>query len=365
MRRMVPFLLALGCGGAGAPPGRPAPPDAPDPAPPARFTNPVLDRDFPDPATYRAPDGTFYAYATQTGGDRGMVNVQAARSHDLVTWELLGEVMPDKPAWARSTQDFWAPHLHVAGGAHLLYYSAKPDGDDGMCIGVARGTSPAGPFRDDGKPILCGKGIEVIDPFPFDDPATGKSLLYWGSGGAPIFVRELDETRTAFAPGSAAVALLRATPGKAFESLLEGPWVHLRDGTYYLYYSGDDCCGNGSPRRPPRYATMVARSRSATGPFTPMGHLLLGDNGRWLAPGHNAIVTDDAGVDWIVYHAMDVRQPLIEGTQFARRSLLIDRVAYDADGWPAIAGDSASVTPQDAPVVRERARALVPPGASR
>jgi arabinan endo-1,5-alpha-L-arabinosidase len=33
---------------------------------PATYTNPVLDCDFPDPAVILAPDGFYYAYATQT-----------------------------------------------------------------------------------------------------------------------------------------------------------------------------------------------------------------------------------------------------------------------------------------------------------
>lgn len=343
----VPLLAT--CGGADGPAATGA-------TEPATYTNPVLDRDFPDPAIHRAADGWFYAHATQTTG----VNVQAARSRDLVHWDLLGEVMPEKPAWARTTQDFWAPHLHVADGKTFLYYSARPDQGDGMCIGVATGAGPAGPFRDQrGAPILCGKGIEVIDPMAFDDPATGKRLLYWGSGGAPIFVQELDETRTDFAAGSRPIELLRATPKKPFESLLEGPWVHRRGDWYYLFTSGDDCCGNGNPRRPARYAMMVARSRSATGPFTPMPgatSIVLGDGARWLAPGHNAIITDDAGTDWVVFHAMDAKNPLIAGTQFARRALLIDPIRWRDDGWPEVAGAAPSEVPRPAPVVRTRTR---------
>ena len=32
----------------------------------ANYANPVLDSDFPDPAVLKAPDGFYYAYATQT-----------------------------------------------------------------------------------------------------------------------------------------------------------------------------------------------------------------------------------------------------------------------------------------------------------
>ena len=50
-----------------------------------------------------------------------------------------------------------------------------------------------------GMPLLLGAGFEYIDPMAFDDPATGKRLLYWGSGFQPIKVQELSEDRLSFA----------------------------------------------------------------------------------------------------------------------------------------------------------------------
>ena len=41
-----------------------------------------------------------------------------------------------------------------------------------------------------------------------------------------------------------------------YQRLVEGAWVHRRDGWYYLFYSGDNCCGPNA-----HYATLVARSR--------------------------------------------------------------------------------------------------------
>jgi arabinan endo-1,5-alpha-L-arabinosidase len=46
--------------------------------------NPVLDRDFPDPAVLRAPDGWYYAYSTQSADGRREINIQSARSRDLM-----------------------------------------------------------------------------------------------------------------------------------------------------------------------------------------------------------------------------------------------------------------------------------------
>src|SRR6476469_6122206 len=95
------------------------------PAAPAKgcYLNPVIDADFPDPAVIRAPDGFYYAYATQTKVGDKWINIQLARSSDLVTWRQLGDALPAKPNWASKTQDFWAPHVTRRGDTYYMYYS--------------------------------------------------------------------------------------------------------------------------------------------------------------------------------------------------------------------------------------------------
>jgi len=123
--------------------------------------------------------------------------------------------------------------------------------------------------------------------------------------------------------------------------------VTRREDFYYLFYSGDNCCGPDA-----RYGVMVARSRSATGPFETLEQakgvphsLMLFKSERWLAPGHNSIVTDTAGEVWIVYHAIDVNRPRQrqEDEVNSRRILLIDRIEWK-DGWPHCG------TPSDKPL---------------
>jgi arabinan endo-1,5-alpha-L-arabinosidase len=55
------------------------------------YSNPVLDRDFPDPAVLRAPDGWIYAYATQAYTASGVLNIQVARSREAA---FLGAARP-------------------------------------------------------------------------------------------------------------------------------------------------------------------------------------------------------------------------------------------------------------------------------
>ena len=46
-----------------------------------RYSNPVSDRIFPDPAVLRAPDGNFYAYGTNTKSDVGGQGFLGAACH--------------------------------------------------------------------------------------------------------------------------------------------------------------------------------------------------------------------------------------------------------------------------------------------
>ena len=316
--------------------------DGAQPLPEAAYVNPILDHDFPDPAIILAPDGFYYAYGTQTCPDEEWINIQVARSADLIRWEQLGDALPDKPDWARTTQDFWAPSVIYDGSTYFLYYSATPDvchhHQRGHALAVATSDCPAGPFVDMGMPLLLGAGFEFIDPHAFDDPATGRHLLYWGSGFQPIRVQELAPDRMSFAPGSSAIDLIWPNgEDGGFPRLVEAAWVIYHGGFYYLFYSGDNCCGPDAD-----YGVMVARSDHAEGPFETLEDakgvphsLILFKNDRWLAPGHNCIVIDEAGDYWIVYHAIDVERPRQrqEDEINSRRILLMDRIEWH-DDWP-------------------------------
>lgn len=320
---------------------------------PATYINPVLDDNFPDPAILRSPDGWYYAYGTQTKRAGGIINLQVARSRDLVQWEHLGEGLPDKPVWARHIQKIWAPHVSEHAGRYYLYYSARPDGADALSLAVAVADAPTGPFVDSGQPLLPGPGFTCIDPMAFDDPATGQRLLYWGSGFGPIWVRELAPDRLGFAPGSEARAIVHPSGSDDpadYHRLVEAAWVHHRAdlGWYYLFFSGDNCCGPHA-----HYAVLVARARHATGPFEVQAAPVLAANAHWQAPGHNCVVTDAAGHDWLACHAIDPRQPTFDAIDdsegYSRRVLVLDRLTYSAEGWPVVAGNSPSWQPQPVP----------------
>lgn len=326
------------------------------------YLNPIFDADFPDPTVIRASDGFFYAYATNTEVDGNLHHIQVIRSKDLVNWERLPDALPERPIWADKPEPkFWAPHVHEADGKYFLYYSADPNTLTGLCLAVAVAEKPAGPFKDIGKPLKCGTSFINIDPMAFDDPKTGKKYLYWGSGFEPLKAQELAADRISFAAGSEPINVI--APHKTedlndYQRLVEGAWITYRKGFYYLFYSGNNCCGDKA-----HYAVMVARSRSATGPFETLAQatgkpnsVILEKNDQWLAPGHNSVIRDRKGDDWMIYHAINQKNRKLAGVQTldrdVRRVMLMDRLIY-RKGWVYVENGTPSVTRKRAPRVEK------------
>jgi arabinan endo-1,5-alpha-L-arabinosidase len=277
----------------------------------------------------------------------------------------MADALPEKPVWADKFEPkFWAPHVSVADGKYFMYYSADPNTQKGLCLAVAVADAPGGPFVDSGKPLKCGTSFINIDPMAFDDPKTGRKFLYWGSGFEPIKVQELAANRTEFALNSESVDVVFPIKNKDpnnYERLIEGVWVTYRKGFYYLFYSGDNCCGDKA-----HYAVMVARSRSATEKFETLAaatgktnSVILEKNDEWLAPGHNSVITDDKGDEWIFYHAINTKKRNVEkdetigGDRDVRRVMLMNRLVYK-NGWVYAEGGTPTLSSKKFPEIRRR-----------
>ena len=167
------LLLALtGCGGGD--------PSSPSEGAAMGFTNPVYDNNFADPHVIAVDDG-YYAFATN--GPLG--NIQTLKSADLVTWDQVGDALPELPAWS-SPGKVWAPEVAVqAADRYVMYYTTADDESQRQCIGVAVASRPEGPFVDkSSKPLICQADEGgSIDASPFTD-STGQRWLYWKIGRA-------------------------------------------------------------------------------------------------------------------------------------------------------------------------------------
>jgi Beta-xylosidase len=296
---------------------------------------PVLDIDFPDPTVIEA-NGRYYAFATNTGSGGNYRRVQVAVSDDLQDWKLLGDALPQLPAWAST--HFWAPHVlyHEELQRYVLFFSAqsKDTSRQRMGIGVAFSKNPEGPYIPEPEALMIDTGFKTIDPMVMKDPKTQKYYITWGSDFAPIKIRELHSSMTRFADGSSEKVLIPAGKDKAYARLVEAPWIDFQDGFYYLYYSGDNCCGAEA-----NYAVLVARATSITGPYTRLGEwnktqhsVILEKDQNLMAPGHNSIIQDKSGKKWIVYHAIPMDR-FKEG-RYARL-MYLSPIEYK-NGWPVV-----------------------------
>jgi arabinan endo-1,5-alpha-L-arabinosidase len=300
-----------------------------------QISNPVLNENFPDPTIIRIGN-KYFAYATNGTINGKSYNIPIASSSDLQNWIIVGDALPEKPVWA--TKDFWAPHVLFDKklNKYVLFYSGEKGRNTGKCIGVAFADRPEGPFKDKGSPLICGEGFINIDPFAFVDPESGRKLLYWGSAHQPIKVQELNDDWCSFKEATQPQPLVYTDQEKKYDHLIEGSWVDYHKGKYYLFYSGDNCCGEGA-----HYAVMVARADKATGPFKRLGEkrkkrssVILEKNDNWLAPGHNSIVRDEHGKTYIAYHAIPIDKQT-GNAKSSRRVMLISPIQYKK-GWPVV-----------------------------
>lgn len=315
------------------------------------YTNPVFAENFADPTVIKVGNW-YFAYATQSRIDGKTQNIQCIKSKDLVNWQRVGDALPQKPDWAEN--HFWAPHViqDRENKKFYMYFSGESkDENIGKCLGVAVADSPEGPFIDKGEPLKCGKSYINIDPIAFDHE--GKKYLYWGSGHKPIKVKELTADRLNFKDDSKSVDVIFPIPDKEYAKLAEGAWIIEKDAYFYMFYSGENCCGENA-----HYAVMVARAQSPLGPFTTLGDangtgnsVILELNKTWKAPGHNSIIKDEAGEHWMLYHAIYDGQDSTKMANIKGRVMLIDKLQWK-DGWPYIAGNAPSTTPQQSPILK-------------
>jgi xylan 1,4-beta-xylosidase len=303
------------------------------------YTNPVIAGDYPDPSVIRV--GRDY-WATATTSEWAP-EFPILHSRDLVNWRTVGSVFRKRPAW--SVGNYWAPEIAEYRGRYFVYYTGRKK-DGPLCVAVASAAKPGGPYTDHG-PLLC-QEAGSIDAFPVTDE-NGTRYLVWKEDGnsrklpTPLWAQKLSRDGTKLV-GEMTEILRNDAPWEA--QLIEGPYIMRRDGWFYMFYSGNACCG-----RECNYALGVARSRKLLGPWekNPANPILKG-NDDWKCPGHGSVVTSRGDRDYLLYHAYHP-----EDFVYVGRQALLDEVSWEKDGWPMINDGKGPRKRADAPVsVAER-----------
>lgn len=288
---------------------------------PPQPTNPVLAA--ADPHIAIVCD-SYWLYPTGVRDTRAGVRTNRLygySSRDLRTWTRSAPLLDMASiGWidddGAPEHHLWAPALAQANGRFYLYYSVGPQNPTPSRIGVAVSDKPGGPFRDSGRPLLTGgKGFEAIDPMVFIDPPSGKPYLYaGGSAGATLRVFELKPDM---------IDILREVRVTTPRSFTEAPFVHLRDGIYYLSYSHGRW--NGAS-----YSVHYATSPSPEGPWAYRGRILSSDATR-KGPGHHSIVRNPTSGDWfIAYHRWERTDS--KGPFKGVRSTMVQLLTHDRNG---------------------------------
>ncbi len=161
---------------------------------------------YGDPAVLKTDDG-YFLLATSNDAPNAF---PILHSNDLVHWDLKGFVFPENqyPDWTacgHRVADFWAPEMARVGDEYWVAFTARQR-SNALAIGLAKASSPTGPFRDIGRPLITGKPVNttgltgdanmpvlsggVIDSHIFTDPS-GDRYLFWKDDRNGIWPRPL------------------------------------------------------------------------------------------------------------------------------------------------------------------------------
>ncbi len=292
--------------------------------------NPVISGHYADPEG-AILNKEYWVFPTYSAEYKDQVFMDAFSSKDLITWKKHPHVIDTSIIkWARKAM--WAPSIIEKEKKYYLFFSANDlqrpggpywDAKDTTShkggIGIAVADSAGGPYKDYlGKPLVgeFHNNAQPIDQFVFRDK-DGQCYLIYG-GWRHCNIAKLNKNFTGFVPFDDGITFKEITP----ENYVEGPFMFLRNGKYYLMWSEGDWGG-------PDYSVAYAIGDKPTGPFRRIGKVLQQDSTIATGAGHHSIIKIPGRDQWyIVYH----RRPIGE-TARDYRVVCIDRMFFDKNGF--------------------------------
>jgi hypothetical protein len=148
---------------------------------------------YGDPAVLKTDEGYYLVATSNDAVDAFPI----LHSHDLESWTHKGFVFPEgeAPEWTAhgpTVGDYWAPEMAKCGDEYWLVYTARQR-NNALAIGLAKSSSPTGPWRDLGHPLISAHSFNTTER-P-DDPNT--PVLSGGVIDSHIFI-DTDGTRYLF-----------------------------------------------------------------------------------------------------------------------------------------------------------------------
>lgn len=281
--------------------------------------NPVISGWYADPEA-RVFGNKYWIFATYSAPYDEQTFMDCFSSPNLATWTKHSRIIDTNVIkWAKRA--IWAPSIVEKGGKYYLFFGANDIQNDQQVggIGVAVADKPEGPYKDHlGKPLVDRfyNKAQPIDQFVFKD-TDGQYYLIYG-GWRHCNIAKLNDDFTGFVPFADGQTFREITPDK----YVEGPFMLVRNGKYYLMWSEGGWTG-------PSYAIAYAMADSTIGPFTRIGKVLVQDPAIASGAGHHSVLKAPGENDrwYIIYH----RRP--KGKKGANdRVVCIDRMEFDEQG---------------------------------
>ncbi|MBE7175540.1 MAG: family 43 glycosylhydrolase [Mucilaginibacter polytrichastri] len=276
--------------------------------------NPVIkDKYTADPAALVYKDSV-YLYAGHDEAKPPKNNYEMYEwlcysSADMIHWKEHPVPLKAKDfSWAKG--DAWASQVIERNGRFYWYVAVEHGSVPGKSIGVAVSDKPTGPFKDARGSALITNDMTKATGISWDDidPSViidddGQAWLFWGN--TQCYFAKLKSNMTELDGPVMPVSLPKFT---------EAPWIHKRNGWYYLSYA------SGFPEK-----IVYAMSRKITGPWQFKG--ILNEIAGNSNTNHQSII-DFKAKSYFVYHNGAINP---DGGSY-RRSVCIDRLYYNADG---------------------------------
>lgn len=281
-----------------------------------------------DPSRVIELNGTYYYFYTAN-------RLRSKTSTDLINWTQGPRVFSTPPAWTSmsvpaNTGSFWAPDIAYFNNLYHLYYSVSSFGSQDSAIGLVTNptldpTDSNYVWTDHGAVIESNPGspYNTIDPSILQ-ASDGSVWMTFGSFWNGINIVPIDPLTGLRTAGSSVTRL-------AFNSSIEAPYIHERDGYFYLFVNWGACCrGEDST-----YNIRVGRSTSPTGPYLDQrginmlgngGSFFLGSEDNFIGPGHYSFLEDN-GHEWFSYHYYD-------GDANGASRFNLRALSWTDDGWP-------------------------------
>lgn len=307
-----------------------------------------------DPGTMRKQGHSYFIFGDGDG-------ISGFTSTDLEHWTRTPPVFPNgPPAWTTNAVHggrpnyFWAPDLAYFDGLWHIYYAYSQWGKVNSAIGVATSPSLISPtWTDRGKVVESNDSpgantdttaYNCIDP-SLCVAADGTVWMSFGSYSSGILVTQINPATGLRLDTNSLVAVPVANnaPGGGWGSSEEGSCIYQHGRYWYLFVNWGRCCAGVYST----YNIRVGRGASPTGPYYDQngvnlndggGTMFLETTGRYIGPGHAAIMHDTTGIDWFTYHFYD-------GLAHGRPTVAIKQLSWSADGWPEITNDWRALYP--------------------